>query len=35
MTIIRLKYVITVAKMTSETGIAGPGIIDTTLEAII
>ncbi|KAK8113501.1 hypothetical protein PG984_014027 [Apiospora sp. TS-2023a] len=35
MTIIRLKYVITVAKMTSETGIAGPGIINITLEATI
>ncbi|KAK7968033.1 uncharacterized protein PG986_002310 [Apiospora aurea] len=33
MTIIRLKYVITVAKMTAETGIAGPGIVNTTLEA--
>ncbi|KAK8852093.1 hypothetical protein PGQ11_014572 [Apiospora arundinis] len=35
MTIIRLKYVITVTKMTSETGIAGPSVINTTLEATI
>ncbi|KAK8041100.1 hypothetical protein PG994_014107 [Apiospora phragmitis] len=35
MTIIRLKYVITVAKMTAETGIAGPNVINTTVEATI
>ncbi|KAK7935927.1 hypothetical protein PG985_001422 [Apiospora marii] len=35
MTIIRLKYVITVAKMTAETGIAGPDIVNITLEATI